>query len=343
MSETIEGDAATQTAVEGPANITGDQLTSMLTPSSQGEPEVEDKPKQENSQVQEEVTESVEGQPEASEGTKEEVQSDEENVLSKDGKAIDRMQSRIDKVTAEKYELMDRLNKIESQMRENTEAKENAGKKLIDVVSEAKSFDDLVKYEQEARDAKRFALQNVGKDEVEYQGNVYSDEQIRQILLNAEDVLEKIPEKRQILQTQDQYDKNAKEIWPEFEDSESELSKWYNEVMSDPAVDKAFSDLPNKRYVMGLIKEGELSLLSRQKNAEENPVKEEDKAPEPEPEKPAPVQQTPTPVPGLTASAPPPAKSGSDSIAEARKKLTSSNMSSESLTSLLDAQYKQKS
>jgi len=346
MSESNEGDAATQTAV-GTANITGDQLTSILTQREaekatpvveEAEPEVEETT-EEVAEVQEEVAdENVEGEvqaePETPEEASEEVADESENVLSKNDKAIEKMQKSIDRKHYENEALKERLESLETQMRAKYEASENSDKKLIDVVSEAKTFDDLNDYETEAREAKKFALQNVGKDEVEYKGNVYGDEQIRQILLNAEEVLESIPKKRETLHHQQENEKLAMETWADYSNPESSLATWYNEVLADKETSKVLDQLPNKRFVMGLIYEGQVALAERAQASEKPKV-----------EKKVVKKETPAPtsVPGMNASAPPAKKSSSSNLSEHRKKLTSTNHSSDDLAQFLDSQYKQKS
>jgi len=342
MSENNEGDAATLTAVS-PQNITGDQLAAMLVQKESDamqadEPVAEESQEVENP-IQEEVTETpveeeAQAEPEAAEEESEENAEEESDpVLSKDDKAIERMQKRIDKVTAEKHDLLGRLESIESQMLEKTKTTDNKGKKLIDIVSEANTYEDLIKYEKEARDAKRFALQHVGKDEIEFQGNIYSDDQIREILLNSEDVLEKIPKQKELIHQQQENEKLALDTWPDFNDPESDMRTWYDNVLADPSVSDAFKTLPNSRFVMGLIYEGQTSLAAKQQAQTKAPKK----APVAEVKKPKPV---PTSVPGMNASAPPPKRKSSDSFADERQKLTSGNMTGSQLASLLDLQNK---
>lgn len=334
MSDTNTGDAATLNAV---GNISGDQVAQMFQAQDESsEPEAEVITSEPTSQ--EEVTESVEVEAQAEVETPEEkseevAEKESEPVLSNEDKAIDKMQKRIDKVTAEKHSLSDRLEAIESQMLDKQKASDNKGKKLSDLVSETDSHEDLVQYEKEAREAKRFALQNVGKDEVEFQGNTYSDDQIRQILLNAEDVLDSLPDRRRSLEQKSENDKVAHETWTDFSEPDSPLAKWYAEVSSDKEVSETLGKLPNKRYILGLIYEGQLALQAR--NAPP-PEKETEKTPEATVKKPAAI---PTSVPGMNSSPAPGVKSTNQSFSEERSRLTSTNLSGDSLAALLDKQY----
>ena len=338
MSEVNNGDSATASAV---GNITGDALAQhfMQAESKADENVAVEEVASEEPPSQEEVTETpVEAEAQAEVDTPEEkseevAEVESDPVLSKEDKALDRMQSRIDKVTAEKYDLSDRLKALESQMMDKQKASDNQGKKLLDLVNEATSFDDLVQHEKEAREAKRFALQNVGRDDVEFQGNTYSDDQIRQILLNSEEVLESIPARREAINNQVENEKVAMETWPEYNDPESSLAKWHSGIESDKETNDILNKLPNKRYILGLIYEGQLSLAA--KNA---PVPKSETKPVEAVKKQTPV---PTSVPGMNSSPTPATKTTSQNLSEERSKLTSSNLSGDSLAQLLDKQYQQ--
>ena len=338
MSETNNGDAATLSAVE---NISGDQVAAMFMQSEEvpeAEVEVTESPTS-----QEEVTEPVEVEAQAEveapdENSEEVAEEESEPVLSnEEDKPNDRMQKRIDKLTAEKYALTDRLDAIESKMLDKQKEADNKGKKLADLVSNTESFEDLEQYEKEAREAKRFALQHVGKEEIEFQGNTYSDDQIRQILLNAEDVLDSLPARRTSLTQRSENEKVALETWEDFSDPESSLAKWYDTVSADKEVSEVMGKLPNKRYILGLIYEGQLALEAR--NAPQPEKGEEQKIEKvAEVKKPAAI---PTSVPGMNSSPAPGTKSANQSFSEERSRLTSTNLSGDSLAALLDKQYHQ--
>ena len=62
------------------------------------------------------------------------------------------------------------------------------------------SFEDLENLKREAQAAKKFALQHIGKDFVEVDGKEYSDDDIRNILTQADEYLtEKIPQRSEYL------------------------------------------------------------------------------------------------------------------------------------------------
>ena len=69
------------------------------------------------------------------------------------------------------------------------------------VLENVQTVKDLEVLRKEAVAAKKWALQNLGKDYVEVDGKEYDDESIRNILTEAEDYLtEKIPQRAQFIQ-----------------------------------------------------------------------------------------------------------------------------------------------
>ena len=72
---------------------------------------------------------------------------------------------------------------------------------------------------KEAVAAKKWALQNIGRDYVESGGKEYSDDDIRNILTQAEDYLsEKIPERAQYLQSKSQWQQDTINAHPWISD-----------------------------------------------------------------------------------------------------------------------------
>ena len=129
------------------------------------------------------------------------------------------------------------------------------------------SYEDLNKLRQEAQAAKKFALQNIGKSYVEVDGKEYSDDDIRNILTQADEYLtEKIPARENYLRQKAQWQQDtiATHSWL---NEDSELAEARQELFGNlkSQYSHILDNLPNGDFVAATLVRGIEAIKADQK------------------------------------------------------------------------------
>jgi hypothetical protein len=111
-------------------------------------------------------------------------------------------------------------------------------------------------------------------------GQSYTRKQVAALQERAEQLLEQeIPQRWQYLQqaahrekAREEIDRNAMETFPEWKDPQSEGGKWMQAIYNDPTYEPLKRQLPNFRYIVGLLWEGQKAVQGRQKSASGKPA-----------------------------------------------------------------------
>jgi len=140
-------------------------------------------------------TESEESEEEETEDIAEEEESTEESGDNEpQSKAVGKLLKQVNRLTARAKagdELAETLKSEIASLKSNPQTQSESSQPALEEVQDFQSLETLRK---EALAAKRWSLQHIGKDYVEVDGKEYADEDIRNILTQAEDYLtEKIP------------------------------------------------------------------------------------------------------------------------------------------------------
>ena len=121
---------------------------------------------------------------------------------------------------------------------------------------------------KEALAAKRWSLQHIGKDYVEVDGKEYADEDIRNILTQAEDYLsEKIPERANYLQSKSQWQQDTINAHPWISETvDTDIAEERRSVLGQ--IKSQYSDilksLPNGDFVAATLVRGVEAIKSDQ-------------------------------------------------------------------------------
>jgi len=126
------------------------------------------------------------------------------------------------------------------------------------------NIQDLETLRKEALAAKKWALQNIGKDYVEVDGKEYEDSDIRQILTEAEDYLtEKIPQRAQFLQQKQTWVQDTVSTFPWSEKGEGPEWELFVQIRDGDQYKSLLDSLPNGDFVAATLVEGIQSIKAR--------------------------------------------------------------------------------
>ncbi len=138
---------------------------------------------------------------------------------------------------------------------------------------------------EQARQVRQWARRQLAEDNFEEDvesgervlktadGQSYTRKQVASLQERAEELLEReIPQRWQYLQhaahrekVRAEIDQNAMETFPDWKDPESEGGKWMQAIYNDPTYEPLKRQLPNFRYIVGLLWEGQKAVQARQK------------------------------------------------------------------------------
>tara|TARA_B100000902_G_scaffold138083_1_gene136309 strand:- start:145 stop:1170 length:1026 start_codon:yes stop_codon:yes gene_type:complete len=183
-------------------------------------------------------TESEESEEEETEEIAEEEESTEESGDNEpQSKAVGKLLKQVNRLTARSKsseELVETLKSEIASLKSNPQTQSESSQPALEEVNDFESLETLRK---EALAAKRWSLQHIGKDFIEVDGKEYADEDIRNILTQAEDYLtEKIPERAQYLQSAAQWQQDTIKTHP-----------WISETVDTDQAEE-------RRSVLGQIK-----------------------------------------------------------------------------------------
>lgn len=248
---------------------------------------------------------------------------DEDDVLSQlKPSAAKKAKKRIDKLTARAKEAEEKAVKQEGMLRElqdklaAREAEPKEGKQdkpagtFTDRVSKAENAEQLQALYETAKQARKWARENLHEEEVEVSGQVLMRRDITRILNEAEEAIEsQIPQQFRKVQVRQQAEQNAYKDFPAWRDESHDDHKRLQEIWGDKEQAGAMlRSMPNGRYLAGVFLEGMKVLEKR--NA---PKKEEAKA---EPKK----QVIAPKVPGVSSGVAPSSEAKASTSVEERLK-----------------------
>lgn len=286
MEEAQVADAQGQeTGADEEGNISGNQLALLF--GSEGA-EAEDVP----TKSEEVEPDGEEAEPEDSETT-EDVEA--ENVLSHSDeeaeepevpKSTQKLLKQVSKLTARakgaEEKLAEQVEELET-LRKSESDDSGGGQTGIPKIDKIQSLEELEKMRQEAITAKRWALSHIGKDYVEDGEEEYDGDQIRDILRKSEDFLmEHIPARQVYLQDRETSDTAAREDFPVWSGEDPEGEQLVMSILGNKdLMGKTLSQLPNQRYMIGLMYEGMKVVEARKAEAGKTSVKKKAAKPPP--------------------------------------------------------------
>ena len=147
------------------------------------------------------------------------------------------------------------------------------------------SFEDLENLKREAQAAKKFALQHIGKDFVEVDGKEYSDDDIRNILTQADEYLtEKIPQRSEYLREKSEWSRDTINTHPWMDSSkDDDISESRRETYKQlrGQYGNVLDNLPNGDFIAATLVRGIEALKSEQTAKTPKKVVKKRKAPPP--------------------------------------------------------------
>ncbi len=133
-------------------------------------------------------------------------------------------------------------------------------------LEEVQSLEDLAKLEAEARAAKKWSLQNLGKGYVEIDGREYEDDDIRNILTEAEEYLtERIPQRAEFLRQKQGWTEDTNKIFPYIAKADGSDYEDYLQLRENPLYKEMLDKLPNGDFVAATLLAGIKAVQAKQK------------------------------------------------------------------------------
>ncbi len=193
-------------------------------------------------------TESEESEEETEEIAEEEESESEE---AEPPKAVGKLLRQINKLTARAKGSEETVEALQAQIESLKTSPQKQSQSSQPALEEVQDFQSLETLRKEALAAKRWSLQHIGKDFIEVDGKEYADEDIRNILTQAEDYLtEKIPERAQYLQASAQWQQDTINTHP-----------WISETVDTDQAEE-------RRSVLGQIKSQYADILKSLPNGD---------------------------------------------------------------------------
>ena len=285
MEEKQEADTPGLTGADDDGNITSGELATFFgtEPSEPTEDvpietevvEPEDAPAgSEDSETTEESTEDVlshseeeAGEDEADEAEEPEVPKSTQKLLKQISKLTARAKGAEEKVDDMRKE----VDALKSESPEDQAVK--GGSTGIPEIDKVETVGELDALREQAMLAKRFALKHIGKDYVEDGEEEYDGDQIRNILRRSEDFLmEHIPARQAYLQEREHAEGNAREDFPVWRGEDDEGEQLVMNIMGNAdLMNKSLSQMPNQKYLVGLMYEGMKVVQARKAEAGKKP------------------------------------------------------------------------
>ena len=206
-------------------------------------------------------TESEESEEEETEEVvEEEAEEESENEAEPQSKAVGKLLKQVNRLTARSKsseELVETLKAEIASLKANPQQQAESGQPALEDI---KDFQALETLRKEALAAKKFALQHIGKDFVEIDGKEWSDDEIRNILTQADEYLtEKIPERAQHLQSAAQWQKDTLNTHPWISNEvDSDIAEERRGVFSEIKSQYAdvLNSLPNGDFIAATLVRG---------------------------------------------------------------------------------------
>ena len=210
-------------------------------------------------QNQDVLLQSTESEEEETEEIAEEEEETEDEAEPQ-SKAVGKLLKQVNRLTARSKsseELVETLKAEIASLKSNPQKQTESSQPALEEVQDFQSLETLRK---EALAAKKFALHHIGKDFVEVDGREYSDDDIRNILTQADEYLtEKIPERAQYLQEAQQWRQDTINAHPWISDKvdtdqAEERRGVFNQLKSQYA--NVLNSLPNGDFIAATLVRG---------------------------------------------------------------------------------------
>ena len=210
-------------------------------------------------------TETEESEEETEEIAEEEESGSEE---AEPPKAVGKLLKQVNKLTARAKSAEETVEALQAQIESLKANPQKQSESSQPALEEVQDFQSLETLRKEAIAAKKWALQHIGKDYVESGGKEYADEDIRNILTQAEDYLtEKIPERAQYLQSAAQWQQDTINTHPWISDKvDTDIAEERRAVLGQ--IKSQYADilksLPNGDFIAATLVRGVEAIKSDQ-------------------------------------------------------------------------------
>ena len=250
---------------------------------SEAEPSPETQPADAETDQEDVLLQSTET--EESEEETEEI-ADEEESESEEAeppKAVGKLLRQINKLTARAKGAEETAESLQAQIESLKTNPQKQSESSQPALEEVQDFQSLETLRKEALAAKRWSLQHIGKDYVEVDGKEYADEDIRNILTQAEDYLtEKIPERAQYLQASQQWQQDTINAHPWISETvDTDIAEERRSVLGQ--IKSQYADilksLPNGDFVAATLVRGVEAIKADQAAKTAKPKAKRAKAP----------------------------------------------------------------
>ena len=244
--------------VEQNQEATTDEAKAEVTESSEdAEASVEEDVLSQSISEEEEDTEEEEA---------EESDEEEETVEEEPPKAVGKLLKQVNKLTARAKSAEETAELLKAEI-QNLKTQGSSQPAKQPELENIQSYEDLNKLRQEAQAAKKFALQNIGKDYVEVDGKEYSDDDIRNILTQADEYLtDKIPAREKYLTEKSQWQQEtiSTHTWL---NGEGELAETRQELFGNlkSQYSHILDNLPNGDFIAATLVRGIEAIKADQK------------------------------------------------------------------------------
>lgn len=205
-------------------------------------------------------TESEESEEETEEIAEEEESTEESGDNEPQSKAVSKLLKQVNRLTARSKSSEELVDTLKSEIASLKSSPQKQSESSQPALEEVQDFQSLETLRKEAVAAKKWALQNIGRDYVESGGKEYSDDDIRNILTQAEDYLsEKIPERAQYLQATAQWQQDTINTHPWISETvDTDLAEERRSVLGQ--IKSQYADilksLPNGDFVAATLVRG---------------------------------------------------------------------------------------
>ena len=203
-------------------------------------------------------TESEESEEEETEEIAEEGEETEDEA--EPPKAVGKLLKQVNKLTARAKTAEETAEALQAQIEALKSNPQKQSEPSQPALEEVQDFQSLETLRKEALAAKKWALQNIGRDYVESGGKEYSDDDIRGVLTQAEEYLsEKIPERAQYLQEAQQWRQDTINAHPWISetvdtDQAEERRGVFNQLKSQYS--NVLQSLPNGDFIAATLVRG---------------------------------------------------------------------------------------
>ena len=227
-----------------------------------------------------------ESEEEDGEDTEEEVEEEvEEESESEPPKAVGKLLKQVNKLTARAKSAEETAEALKAEIDNLKQSGGSQSQPAQPELENIQSFEDLQQLQREAQAAKKFALQHIGKDYIEVDGKEYSDDDIRNILTQADEYLtEKIPQRKQYLQEKSEWSRDTIATHPWMDSSkDDDISESRRDTFKSLRNQYAnvLDGLPNGDFIAATLVRGIEALKSEQAAKSAKKAVKKRKAPPP--------------------------------------------------------------